>query len=178
MRELYIEPVPSLASLREEVSAELWEESERLRPDTRRAEWLFWRMLLNRALPGAVARYNDVGAPEVEGAFISVAHCPGYAALLVSDRRCAVDIERRGREVPRPRRFFTPSELSLGLDPLVLWCAKEALYKYAGVSGLDLYEDLHVLSFSAGRLTGSFRGGPIVEMQLLEQKEVLVVAIP
>lgn len=66
---------------------------------------------------------------------------------------------------------MSPSELALSGDPLLpaaVWCAKEALYKYARRPGLDLLHDLRVeaVDFAAGTVVGRIGGGEAIRLTL------------
>ncbi len=124
---------------------------------TRQLEFLAWRAIVRRAIGrDAIIAYNSVGAPILTNYpfRITVSHCQGRIAVGISDRPCAVDIERIDRNFRRIlSRYLTPEEQRLSAHPLfpaIAWCAKETLYKYTGRTGLDLLDDLHIdqLSFS------------------------------
>ncbi len=123
----------------------------------RQREYFAWRAIVRRAIGrDAAIAYNAVGAPILTNYpfRITVSHCQGCVAVGISDRPCAVDIERIDRHFRRIlSRYLTPEEQQLSAHPLfpaIAWCAKETLYKYAGRQGLDLLDDLHIdrLSFS------------------------------
>ncbi len=125
--------------------------------DARKREYLAWRAIVRRTIGhDAMIAYNPVGAPILTNYpfHITVSHCQGRIAMGISDRPCAVDIERIDRNFRRIRsRYLTPEEQRLSAHPLfpaIAWCAKETLYKYAGRQGLDLLDDLHIdgISFS------------------------------
>lgn len=104
----------------------------------RRREWLGWRALVRSRLgDGVRIGYDAAGAPQLpdRSERISVSHTRDRLAVLLSDRPCAVDIERADRNVDAVfRRILTAAERALSDDPLypvVACCAKEALYKYA-----------------------------------------------
>lgn len=152
----------------------------------RRAEFLTWRAAVRREVGAdAAIEYDAVGAPVLVNYpfFLSVAHCPGRVAVAVSEARCAVDIEPAARDFSRAAaRCMTAEERALCADPLwpgIVWCAKEALYKYAGRPGLDLLRDLRIERFdrAAGRLTGRIAGGPPRELTVLCTDGFLVVAL-
>ena len=73
---------------------------------------------------------------------------------MLSEGPCAVDIESETRNFGRViARYMTPCERRLSesaLWPAVAWCAKEALYKYAGRRELDLLRDLRLLEADLG----------------------------
>ncbi len=123
----------------------------------RQQEFLAWRAIVRRAIGrDAIIAYNSVGAPILTNYpfRITVSHCQGRIAVGISDRPCAVDIERIDRNFRRIlSRYLSPEEQLLSANPLfpaIAWCAKETLYKYAGRQRLDLLNDLHIdqLSFS------------------------------
>ncbi len=125
--------------------------------DARKREYLAWRAIVRRTIGrDAIIAYNSVGAPILTNYpfRITVSHCQGRVAVGISDRPCAVDIERIDRNFRRIlSRYLTPEEQRHSAHPLfpaIAWCAKETLYKYAGRQGLDLLDDLHIdqLSFS------------------------------
>ena len=125
--------------------------------DARKREYLAWRAIVRRTIArDAMIAYNSVGAPILTNYpfRITVSHCQGRIAVGISDRLCAVDIERIGRNFRRIlSRYLSRKEQQLSAHPLfpaIAWCAKETLYKYAGRQGLDLLDDLHIdeISFS------------------------------
>lgn len=143
--------------------------------ERRRREYLTWRAVVRRELGADVGiAYNDAGAPVVdrEGVYIGVSHCAGRVAVCISDAPCAVDIEPVSRNFSRAvPRYMSPGEQALSGDPLLpaaVWCAKEALYKYAGQPGLDLLRDLHVdaVDFGAGTVSGRVADGDAVRLSL------------
>ena len=150
MRRLIVEPpLPC-----EEASA--WAAPEELATaagfaPARAREYLAWRAIVRREV-GRDARiaYDAVGAPVLENYpyRLAVSHCQGRVAVGISDRPCAVDIERLDRNFGRIlSRYLTPDEQRLSTHPhfpAVAWCAKEALYKYAGRRELDLLRDLRI----------------------------------
>ena len=117
----------------------------------RAREYLAWRAIVRREV-GRDARigYNAVGAPVLENYpyLLTVSHGAGRVAVGISERRCAVDIERLDRNFLRIlSRYLTPDEQRLSAHPhfpAVAWCAKEVLYKYAGRREADLLRDLRI----------------------------------
>lgn len=151
IRELLISP-----HLPDEACAPWVTPAERLCADgfgapRRRAEYLTWRALVRRRLGADVEiAYDEVGAPVLPGRreHLSVAHCADRVVVCLAEDRCAVDIEPSDRDFSRVvPRIATPGERALSADPRwygVLWCAKEALYKYARRPGADFVRDLRV----------------------------------
>ena len=100
----------------------------------RRAEFLTWRAAVRRELGRDVRiAYDANGAPCLPGRAerISVSHCPGRVAVVLSEGPCAVDIESETRNFGRViARYMTPCERRLSesaLWPAVAWCAKEPI---------------------------------------------------
>jgi phosphopantetheinyl transferase (holo-ACP synthase) len=93
--------------------------------------------------------------PSTLNPHISVSHTRGYAALLLSDDcRVGVDIEYRSDRVERiASRFIRPDERAETTDEkLLLWSAKEAVYKLFSEDRLGFF-DMRALSIGDGYLT-------------------------
>ena len=117
----------------------------------RAREYLAWRAIVRREIGrDAAIAYNAAGAPLVTNYpyHIAVSHAPGRVAVAIAEAPCALDIERIDRNFGRILpRYLAPDEQALCNDPLfpaIAWCAKETLYKYAGVPGCDLRHDLRI----------------------------------
>ena len=166
MRRLVIEPPMTEAEALRLATEEEIAAARDFRPERRR-EFLAWRTLVRREVGGECRfGYRENGAPYLVGRddlFIGVAHCRGRIAVAISDAPCAVDIEPLSRDFgPAISRFMTDREQRLSEDPswpAAAWCAKETLYKYAGLPGLDLRRDLRLEGFdpSAGTISGRIR---------------------
>ncbi len=128
---------------------------KRFNTDTRKCEWLTWHSALRHILPDAQVEYNDAGAPVLKsGGYISVSHTKGFAAVALNrDSSCGIDIEHRNRNFTKAVRrisdqtefdLITKSMLSVSDCEALLWCAKEALFKWAGETDIDFMKDVHV----------------------------------
>lgn len=89
-------------------------------------------------------RHHDDGSPYIEGfkREISISHCKGMAAVGVGgDSRIGIDIETPRATLRRVTRKFLSEEESRRFttddDLLTAWTMKEALYKAAGIAGID-----------------------------------------
>ena len=124
---------------------------------SRRREWLAVRMLVAQCLGNAhIISYESSGRPFLaDGSWqISISHTKEYAALAwLPDGTVGIDIERRTDRVMRVVRKFINAEEQAALDAshfsspdgeLLLWTAKEALYKAVGIRELDCMEALTV----------------------------------
>ena len=130
---------------------------EPLHNPARRCEWLAVRVLVARFL-GAdkVIAYHPSGAPRLTdgSTFISISHTKGYAALAWHGTHAiGVDIEQRTDRVMRVVSRFVNAAEQCALTAfnipspdgeLLLWTAKEALYKLVGIRELDCQYGLTV----------------------------------
>jgi phosphopantetheinyl transferase len=85
----------------------------------------------------------------------SISHCGDYAAVIISkSHRVGVDIELVSLKVERIKhKFLSEEELKLGKSQwsivnselqllTLLWCCKEAVFKWYGNGGVDFKEDI------------------------------------
>ncbi len=134
---------------------------------SRRSEYLAWHALLHVLSPGMCVTYDTEGGPVLVpprscGPFqkeepsplhhIGVSHTHGYVAIILSSCPCAVDIEPLSTDFSNvEQRIISPQEKKLqqhvhpeNLFPALVWCAKEAAYKWARTGGLSLLHDVHI----------------------------------
>lgn len=169
--------------------------------ESRVVQWLAWRVLLRRIAPDIEdIQYDKNGAPIAVAAvpvYISVSHSTDLVAVMVASGRCGIDIELKSRNFMRARSKFASCEeiARVGLESEngsagLIWCAKEAIYKWAGVQGVDFMKDIEVLSFAhqvaqdidpgsaicnkAGVLRCRFRSETI-DVTLLDHPDMFVV---
>lgn len=127
---------------------------------TRAAEYLTWRAVLADFL-GYVPRivYTEQGAPQIKGSnlYISVSHTTDLVAVVVSENRCAVDVERKDRNVRRiSNSFLSAEELDLSHseeDRVAMWCARECYYKLRQDSSLSMLTDMRIAELSEQSIT-------------------------
>lgn len=83
----------------------------------------------------------------------SISHCGDYAAVIVSkDHRVGIDIELVTEKVGRIKHKFLSVEefaniqhSTLNTQHLtLLWCCKEAVFKWYGSGGVDFKDDIHL----------------------------------
>jgi phosphopantetheinyl transferase len=125
--------------------------------ESRQREWLAVRHLLQRILPGARLGYHANGKPYLCGStlHIGISHASNALAIIISQSgSCAADIETfRPALAGLAKRFVSPWELAhtpaTDLRALTLiWCAKEALYKWYGGVSFNFASDLYLLPFA------------------------------
>lgn len=116
-----------------------------LRNDARRSERLavyalLYEMTGNRSL---VISHNADGKPSIDGYNISISHTKGYVAILISTtKRVGIDIEQRSERVKNiAKRFIREDEWTNDVSQqLLIWSAKETVYKLFSEQHLQLFE--------------------------------------
>lgn len=159
--------------LRENVNLSPSEQAyiDALSSEKRRCEWLAWHVVLQKYVGRELRTvYNDLGTPVIPDSDyrISVSHSGGYIGLYVAKSSCGIDIDSRGRNFLNVApRISSPEEMLLADEQnpndflSLVWCAKEAVYKYAGVAGLDLIADIAVTEIGADTIFANLRGEPV-----------------
>ena len=92
------------------------------------------------------------GLPEIPGysGSVSVSHTEGLAAAVIGPQsRQGTDVEKPSEKLLKiASRVFNQTELEWAANDLVrlcrLWCAKEAVYKFAGIKGLAFREGIAI----------------------------------
>lgn len=140
------------------------------RTDSRRQQWLSYRLLLKTLLEDdhLVIIYDHAGKPYLEehSYHISVTHTLKYAAAAICKTgRVGIDMEAEGRNLTRiSSKYCSDEELAEINNPSDLfrltlyWCAKEALYKLYGLKQLDFRQHIRISAldpFSSNRFTGT-----------------------
>ena len=141
-----------------EAFAEVQEGLLALHNPSRRCEWLAVGLLLAECLGGDKRiGYNANGRPSLvdHSYHISISHTKGYIALAWNPvTAVGIDIERRTDRVMRVRHKYVNAAEQQALHSsayrspdgeLLLWTAKEALYKVVGIRKLDFQEAFTVL---------------------------------
>lgn len=141
----------------------------------KRLQHLAGRYLLRELFPGFP--YHDIEIASTRKPFLpneqyhfSISHCGHYAAAIVSTQaRVGVDVEvvtPRVRTIKR--KFLHPDELRFvnsraGVKEeellTILWCAKEAMYKWYGLGQVDFSDMMRTLPFelhNTGVINGFF----------------------
>lgn len=152
---------------------------------SRRRERLTWRAMLYEFLGELVEiEYLD-GAPIVvdRDIHIGVSHTTDMVAVVVADNPCAVDIERKDRDVSRiSNRFFTAEERQMAentLCQLAMWCAKECYYKLCRDRSIDILRDIEItaLDLAGGSVTACDSRGGSAEMKIEQMAEHIAVYV-
>ena len=151
-----------------EVPAEEKQTYAGFRNDRRRKEWLTVRILLREiAGPDVHIAYQPSGKPFLIGSdlFISITHTIGYVGIRLGKQPVALDMEYLSRRVVSLIPHFVSPEEMQYIDPdneirtaLIIWSAKETLYKRFDFTDIEFDQHLSVHNLRASQPTGSFLG--------------------
>ncbi len=166
---LAIAPITPYHTLINMVSEAELLEVESFGSEHRRSERLSSRALLRRVLSISsteqnIVSYTALGAPYLIASSlkISISHSRTHVAIIVGHRPCAVDIESTSRNFERvSSRYVSPAERALITaegDLARIWCAKEALYKFAATAELSLLGDIEIVEIGPSHLVGKVKG--------------------
>ena len=136
----------------------LAEARERFKALSRQLEWLSVRRLMHELGIASPIVYHPSGRPYLkdDARHISISHTRSYAAIAISETNpIGLDIEQRTDKVCRVRdkflsheeKLFLPSEKKNVEAMLVIWTAKEAMFKLIDKPGVDFAEHFHVSPF-------------------------------
>ena len=142
---------------------------------SRRLEVMATYALLTSHLktPSVIIDHNSNGQPLLDGFHISISHTNGYACVLLSTQKVvAIDIEYRSDRIERIRsKFLRSDEAFTSIEDLLLvWSAKETLYKYFSEDDL-MYNEMKVESISDSSLS-------MINLKTNEKKMVSYLSTP
>jgi len=109
------------------------------------------RVLAHQVSPGfAPLEKDEYGKPffDSEDHEISITHAGEYAGFIQTEKRkCGIDMEEITERVRRIQsKFVREDEEGFLADDLrglfMIWCAKEAMYKYYGLKSLDFKQHM------------------------------------
>jgi phosphopantetheinyl transferase len=148
----------------------------------KRLQHLAGRFLLKHLFadfPIELIKIADTKKPflEDEAYHFSISHCDDYAAAIVSSReRVGVDVEIPRFKIDRIKdKFLNEAEMvflhsSFSIAQLTLmWCCKEAVYKWWSYGGVDFSEKIRLQPFElqpSGQLSVEFLLGDKNDLHL------------
>ena len=119
--------------------------------DKRNKEFILTRLLIQNILPEAVLTYNKYGAPEINtNDFISISHSNNLVVIAVSKSKVGIDIEKiDDRAIKLASKFISNENIAnLSIKKATLiWCCKEAIYKWHQKGNLNFKDDIKIESF-------------------------------
>jgi len=125
----------------------------------RQKEWLSSRYLLHLISEDSKRRKitkTKTGKPERVNCprYISISHSKEYTAVIISEKRTGLDIQKPEKKISRIAHKFISKEEALRIDELYLqdyyhifWGAKEAMYKAYGLKKLEFRHNMHLFPF-------------------------------
>ena len=130
----------------------------------RKKEHLASRLLVNEICPTKTIIYNEFGAPELNnGKHISISHSKELVAVILSDKKTGLDIEQISEKSLRIASKFVSARNLIKLNKekaTLIWCLKEAIYKWHQKGSVDFIKDIIIPEFFAkknGKVTAYFR---------------------
>ena len=149
--------------------------------EKRRKEHLISSLLLNKILPNKTIIYNKFGAPELDnGMYISISHSKQLVAVIVSKKKTGLDIEKISEKTLRlATKFISKKNLKrLSKEKSTLiWCIKEAVYKWHQKGGVDFINDIIIPEFNVkeyGTITLFFKKKELILNYLKINEHYLV----
>lgn len=133
--------------------------------------------LLLKAMTGRDAEigHEPSGKPILDGFHISISHTKGFVAIILSDAvDVGVDIEYRSDRINRiASRFMRPDEQAADTEQrLIVWCAKEAAYKYFSSDDLT-FQQMRV-DIEGGEVENLKRHA-VLPFSVISEKEYVLV---
>jgi len=132
--------------------------------EKRKKEHLVSRLLVTEICPTKAIIYNEFGAPELNnGKHISISHSKELVAFILSDKKTGIDIEKISEKCLSLASKFVSEKNLIKLNKeksTLIWCIKEAIYKWHQQGGVDFIKDIVIPEFFAkeqGTVTVYFR---------------------
>jgi len=149
------ETLDELRGLLPDYGAMYLDELNTFKSDSRKIEWLAVRVLLYTLTGKSLfICYQSNGKPYVADGktHLSISHTKGYVSVIVSDtNEVGIDIEKMGERVHKVAHKFVRDDEYVPEDPilktqalLLIWSAKETMFKCMNEEAVDFREHLHV----------------------------------
>ena len=119
--------------------------------EKRKKEFLISRLLLYNMSPDTSISYNKFGAPELDNfQNISISHSKGLVAILLGKKKVGLDVELITDKPLKLSSKFIIKNAHKNLSKekaTLIWCAKEAIYKWHQKGNIDFIEDIRLHNF-------------------------------
>ena len=126
------------------------EKYESIKNEKRKVEFALSRCMLRDLLGSQYSeiQYEESGKPTIANGNISISHCDSQVAVILSKTHTvAVDIEEYRQQIFRVTSKFVradeQNEFSSLEDLILLWCAKETIFKLTNASYDFLEFEVH-----------------------------------
>ena len=120
----------------------------KLKNNKRKLEYACTRLLLKEFESNLKISYNKYGAPILNNnKFISISHSNNLAAIIISDNKVGIDIEKISKKPLHLANKFISKNDNISMDThdyCLAWSAKEAIYKLHEIGGLDFKNDISI----------------------------------
>ena len=130
----------------------------------RKKEHLISRLMLNKVCENGTIIYNEFGAPELDnGKHISISHSNELVTVIISETKSGIDIEQISEKTLRIASKFVSEKNLIKLNKekaTLIWCLKEAIYKWHQKGSVDFIKDIIISEFFAkehGNVKAYFR---------------------
>jgi len=124
----------------------------KFKTEKRKKEWIASRLLLNEINPNYSISYNEFGAPELDnGNYISISHSKKMVAIIINEQQVSIDIEKISEKALRLAPKFVSEKNLKKLSKekaTLIWCIKEAAFKWHQKGGVDFIKDIIIPEFS------------------------------
>ena len=132
--------------------------------EKRKKEHLISRLMVNNICKNGAIIYNEFGAPELDNAkHLSISHSNELVTIIISNKKTGLDIEKISEKALRTASKFVAEKNLIKLNKekaTLIWCIKEAVYKWHQKGGIDFIKDIIIAEFFAkehGNVTAYFR---------------------
>lgn len=126
----------------------------------RQAEWRASRSMAHRLAPNTKISNNIYGAPILSnGKAISISHSQSLCAVIIGQKRVAIDIEEITERAKKlSAKFLSEEEIGFAEDitrATICWSVKECLFKIHQKGKLDFKKDLKIIKIQDNLVTAS-----------------------
>ena len=132
--------------------------------EKRKKEQLISRLMVNKICKNGAIFYNEFGAPELDNdKHLSISHSNELVTIIISNKKTGLDIEKISEKALRTASKFVAEKNLILLNKekaTLIWCIKEAVYKWHQEGGIDFIKDIIIAEFFAkehGNVTAYFR---------------------
>ena len=112
----------------------------------RQLEYILTRLLLHQIDENLKILYNEFGAPTLNNnKNISISHSSDLIAVIISEKKAAVDIEKiSNKPLKIIHKFISNNDSILDnkMEATLAWSAKEAVYKLHQKGEIDFKKDI------------------------------------
>ena len=124
----------------------------KFKTEKRKKEFLASRLLVQEISQNTIITYNEFGAPELDnGKYISISHSKEMVAIIISEQQVGMDVEQISEKVLHLSSKFVSEKNLKNLSKekaTLIWCCKEAVFKWHQTGGVDFIKDIIIPEFS------------------------------